>query len=58
MDYYVYKNGATENVAEIVADTVAKANLVPTDFAVGSRILILETGEVKVLGTDKVWHTI
>ena len=58
MAYKVISNGVNiqSSVVEIVVDTLAELDDVPTDFGVGSDCIVLENSSVWMLGNDKLWH--
>jgi hypothetical protein len=58
MAYRIISNGPNiqTSVAEIVVDTLADLDSVPTTFGVGSDCIVLENSSVYMLGSDKVWH--
>lgn len=58
--YSVTTNGDNiqSSIVEIIADTVADVNELPTIFAPGSTCFVLEDSSVYMLGHDKVWHVI
>lgn len=59
-EYRITTNGqnVASDIAEIIIDTVADLENVPTDFGSGSSLLCLEDSSVYVLGIDKEWHKI
>lgn len=58
MAYKVTSNGSNiqSDVVELVVDTTAELNDVPTTFGVGSDAIVLEDSSVWMLGNDKQWH--
>lgn len=58
MAYKVISNGVNiqSSVVEIVVDTLAELDDVPTDFGVGSDCIVLENSSVWMLGNDRKWH--
>lgn len=60
MAYSVTKNGESisSSVIEIIADTNADIESLPTNVGAGSSCLVLNTGAVYILGNDKVWHEV
>ena len=56
--YKVIRNGDTTqfSVVEIVADTLADIDNIPTKFGVGSDCIVLEDSSVWMLGNDRQWH--
>ena len=58
MAYKIIRNGdnTQSSVVEIVVDTLAELDDVPTDFGVGSDMIVLENSSVFMLGNDKEWH--
>lgn len=60
MAYKVIRNADTTQsaVVEIVADTLADIEDLPTDVGVGSDCICLENSSVYLLGNDGIWHEI
>ena len=58
MGYKVISNGPNiqYDVVEIICDTRADLNEVPTTFGVGSYCIVLENSSVHMLGNDYQWH--
>lgn len=58
MTYKIISNGTNvqSTVVEVVVDTLADLEEVPTTFGVGSDCIVLENSSVWMLGNDKVWH--
>lgn len=58
MAYKVTVNGNNiqSSVCEIIADTAADVENLPTDVGVGSDCIVLEDSTVFMLGSDHVWH--
>ena len=58
MAYKIILNGdnTQSSVVEIVVDTLAELDDVPTDFGVGSDCIVLENSSVWMLGNDRKWH--
>ena len=58
MAYRIISNGPNiqTSVVEIVVDTLADLDTVPTTFSTGSDCIVLENSSVWMLGNDKVWH--
>ena len=56
--YRIIANGedVQQTVVEIVADTLADIETLPTMFSPGSDCIVLEDSSVWMLGNDKVWH--
>ena len=45
----------TYGLKEYVVDTAAEVDLLPTNCAMGSSAFVIETGEVYILNSEKVW---
>lgn len=58
MAYTTIKNGdnTQSTVVEIVIDTRAEINDLPTNYGVGSDAIVLDDSSVWMLGNDKIWH--
>ena len=58
MAYKIISNGTNvqSTVVEVVVDTLADLDEVPTTFGVGSDCSVLENSSVWMLGNDKAWH--
>ena len=58
MAYKVTSNGTNvqSDVVEIVIDTKADLDDVPTTFGIGSDVICLEDSLVFMLGNDRAWH--
>ena len=58
MGYVITAEGdtITTYLKEIMADTRADIEKLPTSYLAGSSCLVIEDTSVWVLGTDQVWH--
>ena len=58
MAYQIISNGSNmaSSVVELVVDTLADMNDVPTTFGIGSDAIVLEDSSVYMLGNDHKWH--
>lgn len=58
MAYQIISNGSNiaSSVVELVVDTLADMDDVPTTFGIGSDAIVLEDSSVYILGNDHVWH--
>ena len=58
MAYRITVNGNNiqSSVVEIIADTVADVDTLPTDVGVGSDCIVLENSSVYMMGCDGHWH--
>ena len=58
MAYSITKQGDSivNYVLELVADTVADIETLPTDIPQGSSCLVIENSSVYMLGSDGVWR--
>lgn len=58
MAYKITVNGNNiqSSVVEIIADTVADVDSLPTDVGIGSDCIVLENSSVFMLGNDLTWH--
>ena len=60
MAYKIISNGVNiqSDVKEIVVDTLAEMDDLPTNFGVGSDAICLEDSSVWMLGNDNTWHVL
>ena len=58
MAYKIMKNGDNTQsaIVELVVDTLAEIEDLPTTFGAGSDAVVIENSSVWMLGCDKVWH--
>lgn len=58
MAYRITSNGSNiqSDVVEVVVDTIADIDDLPTTFGIGSDCIVLEDSSVYMLGNDKTWH--
>lgn len=58
MAYRITSNGSNiqSDVCEIIIDTAADLEDLPTTFGIGSDAICLEDSSVYMLGNDKTWH--
>lgn len=57
-NYSIIQQGDTVQtyVMEVVVDTRAEIDTLPTDWAAGSSCLVIEDSSVFMLGNDGHWH--
>lgn len=60
MAYSVYRNSdhTAAYVNELIADTTADIENLPTDYTPGSTCIVIEDSSIWILGNDKAWHKI
>lgn len=60
MAYKIIANGedVQSSVVEIIVDTRADMDTLPTDYSAGSDSIVIEDSSVWMLGNDKQWHEI
>lgn len=60
MAYTIIKNGdnTQSSVVELVVDTRAEIETLPTTYGVGSDAIVIEDSSVWMLGNDMLWHEI
>lgn len=58
MAYRIIANGedVQSGVVEIIADTRAEMETLPTDYNPGSDTIVIEDSSVWMLGNDFKWH--
>ena len=58
MAYRITSNGSNiqSDVVEVVVDTAADIDDLPTTFGIGSDCIVLEDSSVYMLGNDRTWH--
>jgi len=58
MSYSIIQQGDTVQtyIKQVVCDTVAEVQELPTDWASGSSCIVIEDSSLWMLGNDKQWH--
>lgn len=58
MAYRIMSNGTNvqSDIVEIIVDTVADIDELPTTFGIGSDLICLEDSSVWMMGNDHTWH--